>query len=207
MSKYQAHISGQDGQFVRTVQPEYPDDISTAVAAQQLQGPDHGVELWQPNHKIAQFDREPDAKTFAKARFRVLGYFSVMLSLGGCGGVDLECDSLEARNSVVKTISDDHNNALLNYAANNSNAVAAMVSEAKGEADKKAILERAKRSAVYRLGDTVLMESRDRAGHAVTCSVALDVTVADTTAQKNVDFNVKQTTDGKMLISVDRFLF
>jgi hypothetical protein len=66
MSKYQAHISGQDGQFVRTVQPEYPDDISTAVAAQQLQGPDHGVELWS-NLKTAQFGREPDAKTLERA--------------------------------------------------------------------------------------------------------------------------------------------
>ena len=42
---------------------------------------------------------------------------------------------------------------------------------------------------------------------SVTCSGALDVTVADTTAQKEVEFRVKQTTDGKILVSVDPFLF
>ena len=61
MSKYQAYISGQDGHFIRAVQLEYPNDISAAAAAQQLLEGDHGVELWQLNHKIAQFDRRPDA--------------------------------------------------------------------------------------------------------------------------------------------------
>jgi hypothetical protein len=37
--------------------------------------------------------------------------------------------------------------------------------------------------------------------------VALDVTIADTTAQKKVDFDLKQTKEGKMLISVEPFLF
>lgn len=61
MSKYQACISDQDGHVIRAVQLEYPDDISAAAAAQQLLEGDHGVELWQLNHKIAQFDRRPDA--------------------------------------------------------------------------------------------------------------------------------------------------
>jgi hypothetical protein len=60
-ASYQAYISGQDGHFIRAVQLEYPDDISAAAAAQQLLEGDHGVELWQLNHKIAQFDRRPDA--------------------------------------------------------------------------------------------------------------------------------------------------
>jgi hypothetical protein len=79
--------------------------------------------------------------------------------------------------------------------------------DANTEADKLAVLETAKRGAVYKLDDTILMKSRDRAGHAVTCSGALDVTVADTTAQKEVEFRVEQTRDGMMLVSVDPFLF
>jgi hypothetical protein len=120
-------------------------------------------------------------KTFVKAQFLVLGYFSILLSLSGCGGAELECDSLESRKSVVKIIADDNNNALVNYAANNSSVVAAMLSNANAEADRLMIL--------------------------VTCSGILDVTVADTTAEKQVDFRVEQAADGKMSVSVDPFLF
>ena len=70
-----------------------------------------------------------------------------------------------------------------------------------------AIFEEAKRGAVYKLDDTIRIKSRDRAAHAVTCSGALDVTVADTTAQKEIEFKIEQTMDGKMLVSVDPFLF
>jgi len=140
---------------------------------------------------------------FGKENFLMLG----VLSLCGCGGMDPECDSLESRNSVVKIIEDDKNNALVNYAANNSNAVAAMIADANVGAEKLAIFEEAKRGAVYKLDDTIRIKSRDRAAHAVTCSGALDVTVADTTAQKEIEFKIEQTMDGKMLVSVDPFLF
>ena len=71
-----------------------------------------------------------------------------MLSLSCCGRVDsLQCDSSESRTSVVKIFSDDNNNALVNYTANNSNSVAALVGEAIGET-KKAILDAAKHSAI-----------------------------------------------------------
>jgi len=140
---------------------------------------------------------------FGKENFLMLG----VLSLCGCGGMDPECDSLESRNSVVKIIEDDKNNALVNYAANNSNAVAAMIADANVGAEKLAIFEEAKRGAVYKLDDSIRMKSRDRAAHAVTCSGALDVTVADTTAQKEIEFKIEQTMDGKMLVSVDPFLF
>jgi len=146
-------------------------------------------------------------KPFAKAHFPVLGYLSVLLTLSGCGGAGLECDSPEIRNSVVKTIADDRNNALVNYAARSSDAVAAKMTHANGQADKSAILETAKRGAVYKLDDTIAMRSRDRAAHAVTCSGTLAVTVEDATASKQVDFTVKQTTDGRILVSVDPFLF
>ena len=142
-------------------------------------------------------------KRFGKEQFLMLG----VLSLSGCGGTELECGSLDTRSSIVKIISEDINNPLLNYAANNSNAVAAMLADASVGAEKSAILEKAKRGAVYKLDDTVRVKSRDRTAHAVTCSGVLDVTVADTTAEKEVEFKVKQTTDGKMLVSVDPFLF
>ena len=142
-----------------------------------------------------------------KALFLVLGYFSILLSLSGCGGAEPECDSSESRTSVVKTIADDNNNALVNYAANNSSVVAAMVGSANAEADRLMILETAKRGAVYKLDDTIRMNSKNRAAHVVTCSGILDVTVADTTAEKQVDFRVEQTADGKMTVLVDPFLF
>ena len=99
-----------------------------------------------------------------------------------------ECDSLEARNSVVRIISSDSNNALVSYAARNSNSVAAMVSNTNTESDKLAILEKARRDAVYRLDDRVVTNPKGRATRAVTCSGLLYVTVGDTTAQKQVDF-------------------
>jgi hypothetical protein len=146
-------------------------------------------------------------KPLAKAHFLVLGCFSVLLTLSGCGGAELECDSPQARNSVLRTIADDHNNALVNYAAKNSNAVAAMMAHANGQADKSTILETAKRGAVYKLDETIVIKSRDRAAHAVACGGILAVTVEDTTAEKEVGFTVKQTTDGGILVSVDPFRF
>ena len=130
-----------------------------------------------------------------------------MLLLNGCGGAEPECDSLDTHNSVVKIISDDSNNALVDYAVKNSCWVAAMVSNANTEAEKLAIWEKARQGAVYRLDDTILMNSRNRAAQEVTCIGLLYVTVADVTAQKEVEFKVKQTADGKIIVSVNPFLF
>jgi hypothetical protein len=138
---------------------------------------------------------------------RILGCFSVLLLLGGCGGAELECDSSDSRKSVVKIVSDDNNNALVNYAVKNSSSVAAMLRDTKSEAEKSAILEKARRGAVYTLGDTIGLRSRNRATRAVTCSGLLSVTVVDTTAQKEIEFKVEQTTDGAISVSVSPFLF
>ena len=146
-------------------------------------------------------------KASVRTRHLVLCHFSVLLLLCGCGMPGLECDSLESRKSVVKMIADDHNNALVTYATNNSSLVAAMVGNASLEADKLAVLETARRGAVYRLDDTIDMESMDRAAHTVTCRGALDVTIMDTTAHKAVTFSVTQMPEGKTLVSVDPFLF
>ena len=118
-----------------------------------------------------------------------------------------ECDSLDARNTVVKIISDDSNNALVNYAVKNSNAVAAMVSNTNTEAEKLAILEKARQGAEYKLDDAIRTNSRSKAKRAVTCTGLLSATVEDVTAQKEVDFKVEQTADGKMSISVSPFQF
>jgi hypothetical protein len=138
----------------------------------------------------------------------VLRCLSASLLLSSCGGAGPECGSLDTRNSVVKTVSDDTNNKLVNYAVKNSNSVAAMVvGDTKSEAEKLGILEKARQGAVYRLDDTILMNSRNRAAQEVTCIGLLYVTVADATAQKEVEFKVKQTADGKIIVSVNPFLF
>jgi hypothetical protein len=51
------------------------------------------------------------------------------------------------------------------------------------------------------------MNSRNKAAQEVTCVGLLYVTVADVTAQKEVEFRVKQTADGKIVVSVNPFLF
>jgi len=87
-----------------------------------------------------------------------------------------------------------------------------MVSNSNTEAEKLAVREHARQSAVYGLDDTILTNSRNRATGAISCSGLLHVTVADTTAEKQVDFKIERTTDGKttdgkMSVSVSPFLF
>jgi hypothetical protein len=148
----------------------------------------------------------PPAAPAVLARPLILACFSVYLLFSGCGGTEPECDSLDTRNLVVKIVSDDNNNALVNYAAKNSSSVAAMVDD-KSEAEKSAIFEKARQAAAYRLDDTILMNSSNRAAQEVTCIGLLYVTVADATAQKEVEFKVKQTADGRSIVSVNPFLF
>jgi hypothetical protein len=144
---------------------------------------------------------------FRTERSLVLSCLCASLLLSSCGGAGPECGSLDTRNSVIKIVSDDTNNKLVNYAVRNSNSVARMVGNTKSEAEKSEIWEKARRGAVYRLDDTILMSSRNRAAKEVTCIGLLYVTVADTTAQKEIDFKVKQTADGKIIVSVNPFLF
>jgi len=146
-------------------------------------------------------------KLLRKEQWLVLWWFSASLLLSNCGSAGPECGSLDTRNSVVKIVSDDKNNALVNYAAKNSSSVAAMMGETRSEAEKLGIWEKARQGAIYRLDDTILMNSRNRAAQEVTCSGLLYVTVADATAQKEVEFKVKQTADGKIVVSVNPFLF
>ena len=130
-----------------------------------------------------------------------------LLLLSGCGGTTPECDSLNTRSTVVKIVSDNSDNALVNYAVKNSSAVAAMVSNTSTEAEKLAIWKKARRGAAYRLDDTIRTNSRSKAQRAVTCTGLLHVTVEDVTVQKEVDFKVEETADGKISISVSPFQF
>ena len=108
---------------------------------------------------------------------------------------------------MVTIVSDDSNNALVNYAVKNSSAVAAMVSHANTEAEKLAVLEKARQDAAYRLDGAIRTNSRSKAKRAVTCTGLLYVTVEDVTAQNEVDFEVEQAADGKISISVSPFQF
>jgi len=75
-------------------------------------------------------------KLVRKEQSLVLWCFSASLLLSSCGGTGPECGSLDTRNSVVKIVSDDNNNKLVNYAVKNSSSVAAMVGDTKSEAEK-----------------------------------------------------------------------
>src|SRR6266481_2593128 len=77
-------------------------------------------------------------KLLRKEQSLVLWCFSASLLLSSCGGAGPECGSLDTRNSVVKIVSDDNNNKLVNYAVKNSSSVAAMVGDTKSEAEKLA---------------------------------------------------------------------
>jgi hypothetical protein len=150
-------------------------------------------------------DNREHAMTYFRERQTVLWSLPVLLLLSGCGETGPECGSLEARNSVLKIVSDDSGNALVGYAAKNSSAVEASVNRASTEAEKSAIWEKARRNAAYRLDDTIRTNSRSR--RAVTCSGLLFATIEDATAQKQVDFKVEQAPDGKVSVSVSPFQF
>jgi hypothetical protein len=140
-------------------------------------------------------------------RQKVFWSLPILLLLSGCGRTVPECDTSDARDSVVKIVSGDSNNALAKYAAKNSTAVEAAVNNASTEAEKSAILEKATRGALYLLGDAINTNSTSKGGRVVTCSGLLSVTVDDATAHKQVDFKVEQTPDGKISVSVSPFQF
>ncbi len=152
---------------------------------------------------------------FRKQPSFVSSCFPALLLLSGCGEAGPECGSSEVRDSVIKTIADDRNNPLLNYAIQNSDTVTEQVNsagakarsadDADAEAEKRGILEKAKQGAIYTLDDTIVVNSRRRA--AAVCTGLLYVRVGDTTVQKAVEFRVEQAADGKTSVSVEPFLF
>ena len=129
----------------------------------------------------------------------------LLLLLSGCGETGPDCGSPEARSSVVRSVADNSNNPLLNFAVQNSDAVDERMRKANSPAEKSAIFEKAKQDAIYSLDDTIVVNSK-KAG-ASSCTGLMYVKVGDTVAQKEVEFRVEQTADGKISVSVSPFLF
>jgi hypothetical protein len=143
--------------------------------------------------------------SFTKKQSSVLSCFPVLLLLSGCGETGPDCGTPEARNSVVRSVADNRNNPLLNFAVQNSDAVDEMLRHANSEAEKSAIFEKAKQGAIYSLDDTVIQNSR-KAG-AASCTGLLYVKIGDTVVQKEVEFKLEQAADGKISVAVSPFLF
>jgi hypothetical protein len=121
-----------------------------------------------------------------------------LIFLSGCNAKP-ECDSFETRNAVLTTISDDHNNALGKYAAENSTT--AKPGDASSESEKL------RQQPLYSLGDKIVTTSTIEDKRTLKCSGSISVTVGDTKASKEIDFTVQQSSDGKITVSVAPFQF
>jgi hypothetical protein len=122
--------------------------------------------------------------------------FPVVLS--GCDAKP-ECDSFETRNAVLQAVTDDHNNPLVKYAAQNSNI--AKSSDGAPEAEKS------KERPLYLLGEKIVTTSASEDKRTLKCSGSISVTVGETKASKEVDFTVQKPPDGKISVSVVPFQF
>jgi len=153
---------------------------------------------------------------FGKDTSLVPWCFPALLLLSGCGEVGPDCGAADVRNSVVKIVSDDRNNRLLNFAVENSDALAELErnlasarasggTDANAEPERRAIREKVKQQAVYTLDEVISVISRTRA--AAVCTGLLYVKIGDTTVEKSVDFKVEHAADGKVSVSVKPFSF
>jgi hypothetical protein len=124
--------------------------------------------------------------------------FPFLIFLSGCDAKP-ECDSFETRNAVLQTVSDDHNNALVEYAAKNPNM--AKSSDASSEAEKS------KQQPLYVLGEKIVTTSTSEDQRTLKCRGSISVTVGDTKASKEVNFTVQQPSDGRITVSVAPFQF
>lgn len=136
-----------------------------------------------------------------------MGIVSLLLLLSGCGAADPDCNSADTRASVIKTVSGDSNNPLVDYAVKNSEALKKKVNAASTEPDKSAISAKARKDAVYRLSDQITTSSKSLDKRTVTCSGTMFATVEGDIVQKRVDFKVEQTSDGQHSVSVSPFQF
>jgi uncharacterized lipoprotein NlpE involved in copper resistance len=124
--------------------------------------------------------------------------FPFLIFLTGCNA-RLECDSVESRNAVLISVSDDHDNALVEYAAKNSTM--ANSSDASSEAKKS------KQQPLYHLGEKMVTTSTSEDKRTLKCSGPISVTVDDAKASKEINFTVQQSSDGKISVSVAPFQF
>ena len=119
-----------------------------------------------------------------------------LIFLSGCSAGP-ECDSIETRNAVLQTVSNDRNNPLAKYAAENPNT--AKPNDAGSETEKA--------KPMYLLGEKIVTTSTSADKRTLKCSGAISATVGATKASKDVSFTVQQTPDGKISVSVDPFQF
>jgi hypothetical protein len=124
--------------------------------------------------------------------------FPFLIVLAGCSAKP-ECDSFETRDAVLKSISDDHNNPLGKFAAENSTT--AKSNNASSESEKL------KKQPLYLLGEKIVTTSTSADKRTLKCSGAISVTVGDAKASKEIDFTVQQLSDGKLSVSVTPFQF
>jgi hypothetical protein len=124
--------------------------------------------------------------------------FPFLIFLSGCDAKP-ECDSFETRSAVLQTVSDDHNNALVEYAAKNSTM--AKSSGASSEAEKSG------QQPLYLLGEKIVTTSTSENKRTLKCSGSMSVAIGDTKASKEVNFTVQQSSDGKITVSVAPFEF
>jgi len=134
---------------------------------------------------------------YFRKRPRVFWSFPFLVFLSGCEAKP-ECDTFETRNAVLQTVSDDHHNPLVEYAAKSSNM--AKSTDANLEAEKS------KHRPLYVLGEKIVTTSTSKDKRTLKCSGSISATVGDTKASKEVNFTVQQS-DGKITVSVDPFQF
>jgi hypothetical protein len=156
----------------------------------------------QPRRSVPDFGQIP----YFRDRSIAFSSFAFLVFLSGCGARP-ECDSFETRDAVLHAVSDDSNNALVTYAARHSSAVEGKSDKAGSDAERSAILESAKRGALYLLGERIVTTSTSRDKRTLTCSGSMSVAVDDERASKEVDFTVQQSSDGKISVSVAPFQF
>jgi hypothetical protein len=132
-----------------------------------------------------------------RSRSTVFWSFIFPIFLVGCDAKP-ECDSFETRNAVLKTVSEDHRNALAEYAAKSSNVTKS--SDAISESKKS------KQQPQYVLGEKIVTMSASADKRTLKCSGSISATVGDTKASKEVNFTVQQS-DGKIAVSVEPFQF
>ena len=94
---------------------------------------------------------------------------------------------------MLKTISEDHRNALVEYVAKSSNATKS--SDASSEAEKS------KQQPQYALGEKVATTSTSADKRTLKCSGSISAK-----ASKEVNFTVQQS-DGEIAVSVEPFQF
>jgi hypothetical protein len=134
---------------------------------------------------------------YFRKRPKVFWSFPFLVFLSGCEAKP-ECDSFETRNAVLQTVSNDHNNPLVEYAAKSSSV--AKSTDANSEAEKS------KQRPLYVLGEKIVTTSTSKDKRTLKCSGSISATVGDTKASKEVNFTVQQS-DGKITVSVDPFQF